>query len=51
MDIISFTTFIQAYFILDELFIGGDIQETSKKNVLKAVSAQDMLQEVKKIDH
>ncbi|RDD47675.1 AP-1 complex subunit sigma-1A [Trichoplax sp. H2] len=43
LDIIF--NFEKAYFILDELLIGGDIQETSKKNVLKAVSAQDMLQE------
>ena len=36
---------IQAYFMLDELLLGGDIQETSKKNVLKAIAAQDLLQE------
>ena len=35
----------QAYFMLDELLLGGDIQETSKKNVLKAIAAQDLLQE------
>lgn len=27
--------------------IGGEIQETSKKNVLKAIQAQDLLQEVR----
>ena len=32
--------------MLDELLIGGEMQETSKKNVLKAVTTQDMLQEV-----
>lgn len=32
--------------MLDELVLGGEIQETSKKNVLKAISAQDLLQEV-----
>ena len=32
--------------MLDELLIGGELQETSKKNVLKAISAQDLLQEV-----
>lgn len=26
--------------------LGGDVQETSKKNVLKAISDQDMIQEV-----
>lgn len=30
----------------DEFIIGGEIQETSKKNVLKAISDQDMIQEV-----
>ena len=33
--------------MLDELILGGEIQETSKKNVLKAISAQDLLQEVR----
>ena len=32
--------------MLDELLVGGEIQETSKKNIIRAVSAQDMLQEV-----
>ena len=36
----------QAYHMLDELLIAGEISETSKKNVLKAIAAQDMLQEV-----
>ncbi len=27
--------FEKAYFMLDELLIGGEMQETSKKNVLK----------------
>lgn len=44
LDIIF--NFEKAYFILDELIVGGFIQETSKKNVLKAISAQDMVQEV-----
>ena len=35
----------KAYFMLDELLIGGEIQETSKKNVLKAIAAQDLLQD------
>jgi len=30
----------------DEFVIGGEVQETSKKNVLKAISDQDMIQEV-----
>lgn len=44
MDIIF--NFEKAYFILDELLLGGEIQETSKKIVLKAIAAQDLLQEV-----
>ena len=36
----------QAYYILDELLVGGEIQETSKKNIIRATAAQDMLQEV-----
>jgi len=43
LDIIF--NFEKAYFILDELLLGGEVQETSKKNVLKAIAAQDMLQE------
>jgi AP-1 complex subunit sigma 1/2 len=44
LDIIF--NFEKAYFILDELLVGGEIQETSKKNVLKAIAAADVLQEV-----
>lgn len=43
LDIIF--NFEKAYFMLDELMIGGEIQETSKKHVLKAIQAQDLLQE------
>ena len=35
----------RAYFILDELLIGGETQETSRRSVLKAIQAQDNLQE------
>ena len=45
LDIIF--NFEKAYFMLDELVIGGELQETSKKNVLKAIAAMDLLQEVK----
>lgn len=48
LDIIF--NFEKAYFILDELLVGGEIQETSKKNVLKAIAAQDVLQEVSSAD-
>ena len=43
LDIIF--NFEKAYYMLDELLIGGEIQETSKKNVLKAIAAQDLLQD------
>ncbi|KAK2193067.1 hypothetical protein NP493_17g02002 [Ridgeia piscesae] len=43
LDIIF--NFEKAYFMLDELVLGGEVQETSKKNVLKAIAAQDLLQE------
>eukprot|EP00795_Rhopilema_esculentum_P010726 gene10726-19506_t len=43
LDIIF--NFEKAYFVLDELIIGGEIQETSKNAVLKAVSQQDVVQE------
>ena len=46
LDIIF--NFEKAYFILDEFMLGGEVQETSKKSVLKAISVQDMTQEVRK---
>ncbi len=45
LDIIF--NFEKAYFMLDEFIIGGEVQETSKKNVLKAIAAQDLMQEVR----
>jgi len=48
LDIIF--NFEKAYFILDELLLGGEVQETSKKNVLRSVAAQDLLQEVSSKD-
>ncbi|XP_029459094.1 AP-1 complex subunit sigma-2 isoform X1 [Rhinatrema bivittatum] len=44
LDIIF--NFEKAYFILDEFLLGGEVQETSKKNVLKAIEQADLLQEV-----
>jgi AP-1 complex subunit sigma 1/2 len=38
--------FHKAYFILDELIIAGEIQETSKKSVLRTIAQQDSLEEV-----
>lgn len=36
---------------MDELLLGGEIQETSKKNVLKGIAAQDLLQEVCQLNY
>ena len=44
LDIIF--NFQKAYFILDELLLAGEMQESSKKNVLKCISAQDSLEDV-----
>lgn len=33
--------------MLDELILGGEIQETSKNTVLKAIAQQDLVQEVR----
>ena len=35
----------KAYYMLDELLLGGEMQETNKKNIIKAITTQDMLQE------
>lgn len=41
LDIIF--NFHKAYYILDELFIGGELQETNKREVLRVTAAQDDL--------
>eukprot|EP00055_Hartaetosiga_balthica_P006756 m.21981 g.21981 ORF g.21981 m.21981 type:complete len:157 (+) comp5406_c0_seq1:229-699(+) len=41
LDIIF--NFDKAYYILNELLLGGELQESSKKQVLKAMSNQDLL--------
>jgi hypothetical protein len=43
LDIIF--NFQKAYFILDELLLAGEMQESSKKNVLRVIGAQDGLEE------
>ncbi len=48
LDIIF--NFEKAYFILDEFLLGGEAQETSKKNVLKAIEQADLLQEVQTVN-
>lgn len=44
LDIIF--NFQKAYFILDELLLAGEMQESSKKNVLKCISQQDTLEDM-----
>lgn len=41
LDIIF--NFHKAYYILDELFIGGELQESNKREVLRVISDQDRL--------
>ena len=42
LDIIF--NFTKAYYILDELLIAGELQESSKREVLKRISQQDALE-------
>lgn len=44
LDIIF--NFQKAYFILDELLLAGEMQESSKKNVLRCISQQDALEDI-----
>jgi hypothetical protein len=44
LDIIF--NFQKAYFILDELLLAGEMQESSKKNVLRCISQQDGLEDM-----
>jgi AP-1 complex subunit sigma 1/2 len=43
LDIIF--NFHKAYYILDEMLIGGELQETNKREVLRVTAAQDDLDE------
>ncbi|GKT52570.1 AP-1 complex subunit sigma-1 [Colletotrichum spaethianum] len=44
LDIIF--SFTKAYYILDELLLAGELQESSKKNVLRCISQQDSLEDM-----
>lgn len=44
LDIIF--SFTKAYYILDELLLAGELQESSKKNVLRCIAQQDSLEDV-----
>ncbi|KAF2721900.1 Adaptor protein complex sigma subunit [Polychaeton citri CBS 116435] len=48
LDIIF--NFQKAYFILDELLLAGEMQESSKKNVLRVIGAQDSLEDMETED-
>lgn len=48
LDIIF--NFQKAYFILDELLLAGEMQESSKKNVLRCISQQDSLEDMEAED-
>ncbi|KAH8692592.1 clathrin adaptor complex small chain-domain-containing protein [Talaromyces proteolyticus] len=48
LDIIF--NFQKAYFILDELLLAGEMQESSKKNVLRCISQQDSLEDLEHIN-
>jgi len=49
LDIIF--NFQKAYYILDELLLAGELQESSKKNVLKSIGHQDGLEELEVSTH
>ena len=44
LDIIF--SFTKAYYILDELLLAGELQESSKKNVPRCISQQDSLEDM-----
>ena len=44
-NILQIFNFQKAYFILDELLLAGEMQESSKKNVLRVISAQDSIED------
>lgn len=48
LDIIF--SFTKAYYILDELLLAGELQESSKKNVLRCISQQDSLEDMEVSD-
>ena len=37
----------QAYYIFDEFIVAGEVAETSKKGVFKAVAEQDLMEEAR----
>ncbi|KAH6899690.1 ap-1 complex subunit theta-1, partial [Thelonectria olida] len=49
LDIIF--SFTKAYYILDELLLAGELQESSKKNVLRCIGQQDSLEDMEVRNH
>lgn len=43
--------FDKAYQLLDELMLGGELQETNKKSILKHMAAQDTLEKAEIISN
>ncbi|CEI66938.1 hypothetical protein FVEN_g8584 [Fusarium venenatum] len=48
LDIIF--SFTKAYYILDEILLAGELQETSKKNILRCIGQQDSLEDMEIFD-
>lgn len=48
LDIIF--SFTKAYYILDELLLAGELQESSKKGVLRCIGQQDSLEDMEVSD-
>ncbi|QPC77456.1 hypothetical protein HYE68_008208 [Fusarium pseudograminearum] len=48
LDIIF--SFTKAYYILDEILLAGELQETSKKNILRCIGQQDSLEDMEVSD-
>lgn len=44
LDIIF--SFTKAYYILDEILLAGEMQESSKKNILRCIGQQDSLEDM-----
>lgn len=44
LDIIF--SFTKAYYILDEILLAGELQESSKKNILRCIGQQDSLEDM-----
>ncbi|KAJ3578574.1 hypothetical protein NPX13_g1988 [Xylaria arbuscula] len=47
LDIIF--SFTKAYYILDEILLAGELQESSKKNVLRCIGQQDSLEDMEAV--